>query len=203
MTILADDLGNEFGADAKLTEFPSGGAMLDVRHNSKLFVMACSPTKGFGVDRVEEDDGFVSAYAHAFSTFSPAAEQLRGLITDSPVNGVELNLLVIYSKRIHEAKTFYDRPGLSFQMEQHGKGPEHYAAEIGSIVFEIYPYSESGNGVTRLGFRVPSVDRALEGLRQQYEQLNILSGPEDSPWGRRAVVKDLDGNRVELTEEVS
>jgi hypothetical protein len=29
---------------------------------------------------------------------------------------------------------------------------------------------------------------------------NTLTSPRDSPWGRRAVIRDLDGHSVELIE---
>ena len=51
---------------------------------------------------------------------------------------------------------------------------------------------------TRLGFRVDSVDAALSALEAEGGQ--IVSLPKDSPWGRRAVLRDLDGHTVELIE---
>lgn len=113
---------------------------------------------------------------------------------------VELNLVVLRSADMERAAQFYQVLGLEFTQHQHGKGPEHYAAELGPLVFEIYPLPADGNSTTgtRIGFRVASVDEAVAAL--ELAGGRIVSPAKDSPWGRRAVLDDLDGHRVELTE---
>lgn len=107
------------------------------------------------------------------------------------------NLLVIRSPNIERAVTFYESIGIRFERHSHGKGPEHYASETNGFVFEIYPQSdEVATTSTRLGFSVDSVDGCLELLRKL--DVDIVSPAKDSPWGRRAVVRDLDGHTVEL-----
>jgi predicted enzyme related to lactoylglutathione lyase len=113
---------------------------------------------------------------------------------------VQLNLVVIRAQDIDRAAEFYGLLGLEFQKHRHGSGPEHYTSEQGGTVFEIYPRQNQAEGSAgiRIGFRVPSIDAliaALEGVGAR-----IVSPPKDSPWGRRAVLDDLDGHRVELTE---
>jgi lactoylglutathione lyase len=73
------------------------------------------------------------------------------------------------------------------------------ASESGGQVFELYPMTDdaSATSATRIGFCVPDVDAA-------YAELVAAGGtsvapPKDSPWGRRVVVADPDGHRVELT----
>ncbi len=80
MKRLNDDLGRR-GADvdSRLTVFPSGCAMLDVRRDGRAFVMAYSPAAGFGVDEVGPDEGFGNHYRFAFADFESAADKLRGL----------------------------------------------------------------------------------------------------------------------------
>ncbi|MCK0472476.1 hypothetical protein [Halalkalibacter sp. APA_J-10(15)] len=51
---------------------------------------------------------------------------------------IYINLVVISSLNIEKSVTFYEALGLIFKKEQHGNGPEHYACEIGNLVFEIY-----------------------------------------------------------------
>ena len=113
---------------------------------------------------------------------------------------VELNLIVLRSVDIDRAAQFYQGLGLEFTKHRHGKGPEHCAAEMGELVFEIYPRQPEGDNSagTRIGFRVASVDEAAAALEKAGGR--IVSPPKDSPWGRRAVLDDLDGHRVELTE---
>ncbi len=116
------------------------------------------------------------------------------------MNPVALNLVVLRSPDIARAAEFYSRLGLQFTRHQHGCGPEHFAAELGSGVFELYPLSPDGPSTlgTRIGFSVPSLDAALAAL-DEYPGA-IISPHKDSPWGRRAVVADPDGHRVELLQ---
>jgi catechol 2,3-dioxygenase-like lactoylglutathione lyase family enzyme len=111
-----------------------------------------------------------------------------------------LNLVVIYSADLVRALHFYGALGLSFVKEQHGRGPEHYAAEVGPTVFEIYPLDRESrlSAVAPLGFRVPSLEASLTALRSL--GVELFSQPKNTPWGRRAVVKDPDGRRVEISE---
>jgi predicted enzyme related to lactoylglutathione lyase len=115
------------------------------------------------------------------------------------IQTVALNLLVVYSRNIEAAKEFYEQLGLTFQSEKHGKGPNHFAAQLGPVVFEIYPCLDASHvSRTRIGLVVPSVDQAVDHLRRAAAE--IVTEPFELPWGRRAVVKDIDGNFVELTE---
>ena len=61
--------------------FPSGSAMLDVRRAGRLYVMAYSPDRGFGVDEVGDNDGFLVSYRFSYTQFEPAASRLWQLVT--------------------------------------------------------------------------------------------------------------------------
>ena len=64
-----------------------------------------------------------------------------------------LTLLVLYSDRMEECRAFYSALGLCFAREQHGQGPQHYAAVLDDgSVFESYPASRTPHGyhTTRL-----------------------------------------------------
>jgi catechol 2,3-dioxygenase-like lactoylglutathione lyase family enzyme len=188
------------GIDAQLTAFPSGGVMLDVRRAGRAFVMAYTPAHGFGVDELGADDGFTTGYRHVFQDFEPAARQLRALAVNgnSPVSPPPiLSLIVLQSTDLQAARDFYSNLGLSFVEEQHGAGPRHYAATIGALVLEIYPCQGNKPAAPiRIGFRVPSLDHTIALLRSRGAR--IVREASDSPWGRRAVVEDPDGNRIEL-----
>jgi lactoylglutathione lyase len=187
------------GVEAELTTFPSGSAMLDIRRAGRAFVMAYHPESGFGVDELHSDDGFTSGYRFLFKDFEPAARQLEALAMDADFSlAPTLSLVVIQSANIQAAKEFYSRLGLSFVNEQHGQGPAHFAATMGSLVLEIYPCQGGKTPApVRLGFRVRSLDDTLAVLRRR--GTTIVRDAQDSPWGRRAVVEDPDGNRIELT----
>ena len=111
-----------------------------------------------------------------------------------------LNLVVIRSSDLDRAQHFYEALGLSFERHSHGKGPEHLAAELGpdGFVFEIYPANDKVGDTkgTRIGFRVGSIDNLINDLVTAGGK--IAQDPHDSEWGRRAVVIDPDGHKVEL-----
>jgi predicted enzyme related to lactoylglutathione lyase len=109
-----------------------------------------------------------------------------------------LNLLVLRSPDIARAVKFYEALGLEFTRHAHGKGPEHFACSQSGFTFEIYPLVAGQVPTTgvRIGFNVTSVDELLP--RLVAIGATIVSPATDSEWGRRAVVKDLDGHTVEL-----
>ena len=207
LTRLANEIGTgDTGANSDLTLFPSGGAMLDVRRrDGRAFVMAFTPQHGFAVDELQPDEGFVASYQFTFSDFESAAQKFQELVKDGTRSQVfaapQLNLVVIYAQNLEATREFYASLGLSLQLEHHGNGPRHYAAALGGAVFEIYPHREGEQqGGLRIGFQVESVDGVLQQLRQRH--VTILTEPRDSPWGRRAVVEDPNGNRVELSQKL-
>lgn len=109
-----------------------------------------------------------------------------------------LNLIVLRSLDIDRAAAFYRVLGLHFTRHSHGNGPEHYSSENGDLVFEIYPYTDGPlpNSPARIGFSVDSVDELCPLLIEAGAV--SFGSPKDSPWGRRAIIKDIDGNVVEL-----
>ncbi len=109
------------------------------------------------------------------------------------------NLLVIRSQDIDAAADFYRLLGFNFSKHRHGNGPEHFAAETPGLVFEIYPIGKSNRSTSavRLGFGVDDVDATFALLTNRGAE--VRSDPTDSPWGRRAVVRDPDGHTLELT----
>lgn len=114
-----------------------------------------------------------------------------------------LSLLVVRTSQLNRTLAFYRALGLEFRQEQHGSGPVHYASRLDSAVMEIYPGTEQavdrrGSGASMLGFRVESVDDTVAALIEAGGE--IVTSPRDSEWGRRAVVADLDGRAIELSE---
>ncbi|MBS4201367.1 VOC family protein [Bacillus sp. FJAT-49732] len=112
---------------------------------------------------------------------------------------ISLNLVVIKSKNLEESVAFYKELGLQFQKEQHGNGPEHYACELDNLVFEIYPATQHHNEKIRIGFSIEHMENVIASFKSRGTE--IVTEPTVSPWGERAVVKDPDGNSVELLEK--
>ena len=79
-----------------------------------------------------------------------------------------LSLVVIRADDPERLRDFYSALGFRFVREQHGAGPIHHACEVGTFVFEIYPrkQDEPSTSGTRLGFTVPSLDRALQACQR-------------------------------------
>lgn len=114
-----------------------------------------------------------------------------------------LNLVVIKSARPEQVLAFYRLLGLAFVQEQHGKSPVHWAAESNGAVFEIYPHEGefSGCDTVRIGFAVPSLNDVVSAIQENNHV--VSSGPKQTPWGLRAVLRDPDGRAVELIENGS
>jgi len=111
-----------------------------------------------------------------------------------------LNLLVIRAKDPNRLAGFYKLLGIDFDQHQHGRGAIHYAADLGGPVLEIYPLLRDGDETTstRLGFTVSGLDDTISRLREA--GVAVLQEPTDSEWGRRVVVRDYEGHKVELCE---
>ncbi|MDB6077013.1 MAG: Glyoxalase/bleomycin resistance protein/dioxygenase [Akkermansiaceae bacterium] len=111
-----------------------------------------------------------------------------------------LNLIVLRSPDAPRLTAFYTKLGLSFQLHRHGTGPEHYASESASVVFEIYPVRKDGEPTSelRLGFEVADIHQIVPELLGAGAEL--VSRPTTSQWGLRAVLEDPDGHKIELTE---
>ncbi|MEU8194010.1 glyoxalase/bleomycin resistance/dioxygenase family protein [Microbispora amethystogenes] len=67
-----------------------------------------------------------------------------------------ITLLVLYTGRMEECRAFYSALGIEFVQEQHGSGPQHYAAVLpDGTVFELYPATaKRRTGAVRLGFNL-------------------------------------------------
>lgn len=111
-----------------------------------------------------------------------------------------LNLLVLKTHQLHQLADFYRLLGCTFVYHQHGQGPLHYACEEAGFVFEIYPLKENHlvDTSTRLGFKVANLDALMHTLSAH--NINIVRPAKQTAFGYVAVVKDLDGRTIELTQ---
>ena len=112
-----------------------------------------------------------------------------------------INLIVLKVQNIERSKIFYSQFGLIFQSEQHGNGPQHYSCIINGLVFELYPASTNLNNPTqniRLGFHVENLSQLFETI---FDAEKIITPPQNTLFGFRAVIMNHDGHIIELTEE--
>jgi lactoylglutathione lyase len=116
-------------------------------------------------------------------------------------SALTLSLLVLRVSNLERSVAFYSALGLTFECEKHRTGPEHFSAQVGDTLFELYPASERFPVARlRLGFTVTSIEAVLAQWRET--GCNVLSGPQASPDGLRAVIADPDGHRIELTQQL-
>jgi predicted enzyme related to lactoylglutathione lyase len=117
-----------------------------------------------------------------------------------PSSTSRLNLIVLRSMEPSRTLSFYTMLAMTFQQEQHGSGPVHWAADLDGIVLEIYPANSADevDATTRIGFNVNDAVSVLDKLRSSNAE--IVGELKKTKWGLRAVVRDSDGRSVELTQ---
>lgn len=112
---------------------------------------------------------------------------------------MKINLIVIRTGQPKALSVFYELLGLKFEYHQHGNGPWHYSAELDGTVFEIYPLlkqQKASDNSLRLGFVVENLEERISNLKEN--DIEIIRAPKDSEWGYFAIIKDLDGRKIEL-----
>jgi predicted enzyme related to lactoylglutathione lyase len=118
------------------------------------------------------------------------------------MSAVQLNLLVLKTRQLEALKAFYAALGIEFVTERHGGGTSHYAGSVGGLLLELYPLPEGStaeDATTRLGFIVPDLDAVLQALGSAGG--TVVTHPQRTQWGLRAVVRDPDGRSIELYGE--
>ncbi len=110
-----------------------------------------------------------------------------------------LSLLVVRTPDLERSRHFYEKLGLRFRAEVHGKGPKHYSANVGELVVELYPGTgdiEAGTtSDVRLGLRIGSFEDVERRLRDATLEFTVVDRGGD----RVVVLKDPDGRKIELT----
>jgi lactoylglutathione lyase len=112
--------------------------------------------------------------------------------------GPSLKLLVLKTRQVDKLRAYYQALGIDLAEERHGHGPVHYAGTVGDTILEVYPLPDGGtvDTTTRLGFTVENLADVVQALADAGAV--IASGPRQTAWGLRAVVRDPDGRAVEL-----
>lgn len=116
-------------------------------------------------------------------------------------NQISFEGTVLYTNQKDAVKTFYETFGLSFVEEQHGNGPEHYAAQLKhNSVLEIYPavwggvrLSDGADCSTKIMLRISGLDAVVASLES--------SGAVVKKGKKYSTVCDPDGRSVMLSEK--
>ena len=111
--------------------------------------------------------------------------------------------LILFSSKVEAILKFYRAIGVPFAPESHEEsGPTHYAADLNGVHVALYESGEGNaqrwrdGGCTWPGFVVEDVPATLQNVTALGAK--VLGGPEERPWGIRAVVEDPDGRPVEI-----
>jgi lactoylglutathione lyase len=117
----------------------------------------------------------------------------------------EMASLVLFATHSSATAAFYRALGLDLADEHHDDGPLHFATELGTVHFAIYPAEAPGRARERRsggsffpGFYVESLDRTADALAAI--GATVLTGHEHMPWGCRIVAEDPDGRAVEINQ---
>jgi catechol 2,3-dioxygenase-like lactoylglutathione lyase family enzyme len=109
-----------------------------------------------------------------------------------------MSLLVIRAGDLERSRAFYSKLGLELSPEKHGDGPFHYSSELDGTVIELYP-TKAPTASLRVGLRIPTPEIAVQSLmssgflKEAPSYITRDSGPSV------CVVRDPDGNTVELS----
>jgi lactoylglutathione lyase len=111
---------------------------------------------------------------------------------------MEIALIVIRTGDLQGQVAFYNLLGIQFAYHNHGNGPFHYSAQIGTTVFEMYPLARNqaeADKNIRLGFTIDNFDEVLEALRNAG---SVFKDPVQTDFGVMTVVTDPDGRKIEV-----
>jgi lactoylglutathione lyase len=119
---------------------------------------------------------------------------------------MHINAIVLTTRDLPLAVTFYRALGVPLEDEHHEDGPQHYACEMEGVHFALYAAKRESpslpprgaTGATLVGFAVHDLEATLTTLTALGAVTEVA--PETVPWGRRAIVLDPDGRLVELNE---
>ena len=115
---------------------------------------------------------------------------------------IKIGSLVLRSKEIKKCLEFYKILGFSLEEEEHEEGPIHYACDYEGFHFAIYEGKEGKApkrhecGSSQIGLYVEDVDEIYNKLINFGAE--SIWEPDDSPWGRTAMVLDPDGRPIEF-----
>jgi len=110
---------------------------------------------------------------------------------------------VLKTAQLETLRRFYEALGVQLRMERHGKGPVHYAGQIGHVVLEVYPLPDAetaADRTTRLGFAVTDLRQILSTLEGQGAE--VVTPINETEGGLYLVVRDPDGRTLELRQGI-
>ena len=115
---------------------------------------------------------------------------------------IKLISLTLNSPNPSNVVEFYSSLGFKFQPVKVSRGSELYRAIQGEVelcVFAMLDKKNAGTPTLQLGFKVENLDR-IYSLLSGVAGVTTLMEPTDLPDGKMAILKDPDGNSIEITQ---
>ena len=111
----------------------------------------------------------------------------------------QLSLLVLRVSDLARSRAFYATLGLTLTAEKHENGPLHYSTDLNGTVLELYPTRNRREPI-RIGLRLATLESAVAALATAGFLEGAPSYVSRDAGTRVCVVRDPDGNTVELSE---
>jgi len=119
---------------------------------------------------------------------------------------VRLDAVILWSRDVARVVAFYRAIGVPIEVEDHGDGVRHHAADFQGVHFAILDASAPGDarrrgedGAVQVSFKVDDLGAVLDSLRALSAKIVIDRQP--GPWGIRVVLEDPDGRPIQLTQD--
>ena len=121
-------------------------------------------------------------------------------VNDRPRGPAAPNLCLVVARvsDLAGSRQFYERLGLTFSSEKHGRGPEHLSAQVGGIVLELYPRAP---GLLTEGLRLGFVVEDLAAVTTSFG--TAVTEDHERNGQRVVVVQDPDGHKIELIQALA
>ena len=99
---------------------------------------------------------------------------------------------------------FYQALGLDLKSQKVDKGSQVYRARLATgmefCLFGVMERKNAGSPPLQLEFIIQDIDKVFEKIKA-IPGVFVILDPTDLPDGRKAILKDVDGNAVELLRE--
>ncbi len=114
---------------------------------------------------------------------------------------VDLKSISLNTCQLSLQLEFYRALGLDLKAQKVDKGGNVYRAQLSSgiefCLFGVMERKHAGSPAVQLEFRIKDIDSVFAKIKS-IPGVFVILDPTDLPDGRKAIVKDLDGNAVEL-----
>jgi hypothetical protein len=118
---------------------------------------------------------------------------------------LRVDAVILWSDRVERVVGFYRSLGVPFELEDHGDGHPHHAADFAGVHFAVFPAATKGRGRRRGESGCVQVSLSVKSLEALEPVLRRLGAPvlierQEGPWGVRVVIEDPDGRPLQITQ---